>query len=583
MARVLVINECDSIAEAMARRLRESLAVEWSWRAPQREDGFGGELSNGYESLLAEQAVDTVVYAPPLIAGGNLTPDLSDAETVFRQCARSGVGRVILLSSAAVYGSSPHNTGLMAESRAPLRNGQNPIGGQWAELEALAVIYLGEETGTRLTILRCAPAPARDGVDYFSRLFGSGVAVALPGHDPSLQLLSGDDLARAVVCAVERSEGGIYNVAPDGVVPLRAALRLARARRLPIPRTLQRMARTGLSGLGLARPIEQLDFIRYSWTVSNRKIKAELGFTPKHSSADAVSQLRIADCGLRIEVKGSPPKEFAGPQSAIRNPQFDDFGMDEGYIAAFGRRLFDFLSRRYWRIEVDGMGHVPREGRAVLVGTHRGFMPWDAVMALHLIKQGTGRIPRFLIHPGLIKFPFLFNFHTKLGGIVACQENADYVLERDGLLAIYPEGINGAFRLYREAYQLGKFGRDEYVKMALRNRAPIIPFVNVGSAEIFPILKRLDWRWWKRWTEWPFFPITPTWPIAPLPLPSKWHVQFLPPIHLEHRYGPEAADDPATVRAISREVRSAMAGAMKWMAQRRKSIFYGSVFESELR
>ena len=566
MARVLIIDERESIAESLERRLGESQAVDWRGRAPQAEDGFGGELTDGYTCLFAEQAIDTVVYAPPLSAARRMTPDLADAEAVFQQCAQAGVRRVILLSSAMVYGASPHNTGLMSESRAPLRNGQNPIGGGWAELEAMAVIYLGEGSNTQLTILRCAPAPARDGADYFSRLLTSGVAVTLPGHDPSLQLLGTEDLARAVVCAVERGEAGIYNVAPDGVVPLRAALRLAGVRRLPIPRTLQKLARAALTQLGLAHPIEQLDFIRYPWTVSNRKIKSELGFTPQQSSAEALQ-------ALRDEQRSS----ILDPRSST----FDDFGMDEGYIAAFGRMLFDFLSRRYWRIEINGIGNVPREGRAVLVGTHRGFMPWDAVMALHLIKQGTQRIPRFLIHPGLIKFPFLFNFHTKLGGIVACQENADYVLERDELLAIYPEGINGAFRLYREAYQLGKFGRDEYVKMALRNRAPIVPFVNVGSAEIFPILKRLDWRWWKRWTEWPYFPITPTWPIAPLPLPSKWHVQFLPPIHLEHRYGPEAADDPAVVRAISQEVRARMTEAMERMVQRRKHIFYGSVFEGE--
>src|SRR5262249_25067754 len=209
--------------------------------------------------------------------------------------------------------------------------------------------------------------------------------------------------------------------------------------------------------IGLAHAVEHLDFIRYSWTVSNQKIKSELDFTPRHSSAEAVLQLRNAECGLRINGFHSGNASLFNPQSAIRNPQFDDFGMDESYIAAFGRTLFDFLSRYYWRIEVNGISNVPREGRAVLVGTHRGFMPWDAVMGLHLIRKRTGRIPRFLIHPGLIKFPFLFNFHTKLGGMIACQENADYVLEREGLLGIYPEGINGAFRLYREAYQLGKF------------------------------------------------------------------------------------------------------------------------------
>jgi 1-acyl-sn-glycerol-3-phosphate acyltransferase len=169
---------------------------------------------------------------------------------------------------------------------------------------------------------------------------------------------------------------------------------------------------------------------------------------------------------------------------------------------------------------------------------------------------------------------------TKLGGIPACQENADWVLEREGLLGMFPEGIHGAFTPYRDAYKLGKFGRDEYVKMALRNRAPIVPFVTVGSAEIYPILGRLDWKWVKRATEWLYLPLCPNFPFPGLPLPSKWHTRFLEPMPVQETYGPEAADDPETVREISREVRARMQGAIDDMLGRRKSIFRGSIFSS---
>ena len=157
---------------------------------------------------------------------------------------------------------------------------------------------------------------------------------------------------------------------------------------------------------------------------------------------------------------------------------------------------------------------------------------------------------------------------------MACQENGDYVLQHDELLGVFPEGIRGAFTMYKRAYTLGKFGRDEFVRMALRNRAPIFPFVTVGSAEIYPILKRVDWSWFKRYTEWPFLPIT----AAPFPLPSKWHTMFLPPLHIEEQYPPEAADDPKTVRLISVEVRQRMQAAIDGMLLQRRSIFRGSIF-----
>jgi 1-acyl-sn-glycerol-3-phosphate acyltransferase len=214
----------------------------------------------------------------------------------------------------------------------------------------------------------------------------------------------------------------------------------------------------------------------------------------------------------------------------------------------------------------------------VLTGVHRGFMPWDGVMALHLIARELGRHPRFLIHPCLVKFPFLANYMTKLGGIVACQENADWVLGNDELLGMFPEGIQGAFTMYRDAYRLGKFGRDEYVKMALRQSAPIVPFVTVGSAEIYPILGRINSKLVRRVAEWPFLPLAPNFPLPGLPLPSKWHTRFLEPLPVGELHPPAAAEDPEVVRSISREVRARMEAAIAAMLARRKSIFVGSIF-----
>ncbi|HEU4390066.1 MAG TPA: 1-acyl-sn-glycerol-3-phosphate acyltransferase [Blastocatellia bacterium] len=524
---------------------------------------FGASLAipeSGASTLDPDCGIRTVIYVPPLGPSIEMTPDLSDAAAVFDRCARNRAGHVILISSALIYGASHSNPGMIGELRPAQRNGANSIGCRWGDLESMASERL---RGQRLTILRPAAVLRRGAEDYFSQLLGGRIAVTLPGYDPPLQLLAPQDLARAVRCAVERSTGGVYNVAPDSVIPLRKALQLAGARRTPVPRVIQLVARAALRPFGLARSISHLDFIRYSWTVSNAKIKRELSFAPRRSSAGAV---------VGINAKRSP---------FVPSMRFDEFGLDPGFLSLLGRMLFGFLEKRYWRIEVDGFEYLPREGGAVLVGVHRGFMPWDGIMMVHQIFQHTGRVPRFLMHPGLVKPPFAFNFMTKIGGIIACQENANYVLARGEMLGVFPEGVGGAFTLYRDAYRIGRFLRNDFVKMALRHRTPIVPFITVGSAEIFPILKKLDWPWWQKRMDWPCFPITPTFPLLPVPLPSKWHTQFLTPLHIERQYGPEAADDPGTVGAISDEVRVRMAAAMRAIVSRRRSIFYGSVFEEE--
>jgi 1-acyl-sn-glycerol-3-phosphate acyltransferase/nucleoside-diphosphate-sugar epimerase len=571
VARVIVIDDRETVADLIVSNLHHRKLVEFCVRAPQKEDGFGGHLSGGLSTMLKEHKIDTVIYAPPPGRHQDTILDMEDAESVFQLSIRAGIKRFVLLSSAMVYGASPHNQGFISESHVISRSDKKRITKEWLDLEALAVAYLGELSGTgiELNILRPAAVLVVGGDDYFSDLFRRSLACVLPGHDPTIQLLSPIDLASAICSVVAKRVGGIFNVAPDGVITLRAALRLSEAKRLPISRVAQRIVRRPLSRLGLARPIEQLDYIRYSWTISNRKAKRELKWTPVRSSVEALRDFRIAEAG-HLKSHELPSLEF------------DDYGMDKRYIELYGRRMFKFLHDYYWRVEVKDLHYVPREGRAVLVGVHRGFMPWDAVMALHLIVQNVGRYVRFLIHPGLIKFPFLFNFHTKLGGIIACQENADFVLKRNEIVGIFPEGIKGAFLLYRDAYKLTKFGRDEFVKIALRHRAPIVPFVTVGSAEIFPIIKKVNWGWWKRNTEWPTFPITPTFPLMPaLPLPSKWHTQFLEPLHIEDRYPPEAADDAQVVSAISQEVRSRMEQAIGDMLRRRQSIFFGSIFDDE--
>jgi 1-acyl-sn-glycerol-3-phosphate acyltransferase/nucleoside-diphosphate-sugar epimerase len=626
MHKVLIVAPPSSLADLLVEALAASPRVTGCRLLPapprQRQDGEDRYAGNA----LAEAAGNVVVYRPPLVRRSG-QPDLDDAAALLRACAVHRPRRLILLSSAAVVEPSHHHPGHAGED-AILPRAANPIARSWAELEALAgsVLAVAGTPAPGLIVLRPAAVCAPDGEDFLCALLRARVAVVPAGYDPSVQLLAGADLAAAVRRATEEGDEGVegeadggskvlapgrnggaevYYVAPAGVVPVRAALRLAGGVRLAVPFALQRLLRALPARLGWVAPIEQVAYLRHTSTVSGRKIRDELGFSPRQGSVEAlldalppgrrsrrpagatgVPRPAAAPATRPGEVGGAPARPAVSAVPALPAvPElrpiaaFDDYGMSKPYIAAYGRTLFHFLHRYYWRIEVAGLEHVPRAGRAVLVGVHRGFMPWDGVMALHTLVRSTGRYPRFLIHPTLVKFPYLANYMTKLGGIFACQENADWVLGQDELLGMFPEGIQGAFTMYRDAYRLGKFGRDEYVKMALRNRAPLVPFVTAGSAEIYPILGKLEWRWFRRLMEWPFLPLCPNFPLPGLPLPTKWHTRFLAPLPIERSYGPEAADDAAAVREISAEVRARIQDALDAMRRRRRSIFVGSIFD----
>lgn len=479
-------------------------------------------------------------------------PDPEDVAGVFDLLRQAEIPHVVVISSAAVWEPSHRHLGHVAEDALPPCREALPVVDAWRALEDRAERLFGEPPGTVLTLLRPTPTPVPGGEDFWSRFLAGELGRPLPGYDPSLQFLDPDDLAEALRCALDRPVPGPVHVAPAGVIPVRKALELAGVSPRPRPALLT----------GEDRELRKLHrrYVRYPWTVSGDRARRELGFTPRFDSAATL-------------------RRFTGrPERVTESPRFDDFGMDPAYIDAYGRTLFRFLHDYYWRVELAGLEHVPRRGRVVLTGVHRGFMPFDGVMALHAIRRETGRIVRFLIHPTLVKFPFLANFMRRLGGLHACRDNAARVLEDHEILGIFPEGIRGAFSYYRDAYELKKFGRDEFVKIALRHRAPIVPFVTVGSAEIYPVWKKLHWRWWRRWSEWPCLPLGPNFPWIGVPLPSKWHTRFLEPFHVEEHHGPEAADDPEVVRALSLEVQTRMKAALDDILQRRRSIFFGNVF-----
>ena len=240
---------------------------------------------------------------------------------------------------------------------------------------------------------------------------------------------------------------------------------------------------------------------------------------------------------------------------------------------------FRFLKRVYWRIEYEGLENIPVSGRAVFVSNHRGFMPLDAVMHLSLILAERKRVVRFLIIPCLLYFPFLANFLTKLGGVIASQENAARLMAEDNVVGVFPEGIRGTFQPYRDTFKLRDFAKSAFAAVAVEHQAPIIPVAVIGHSEIFPIIGRFDWVWAKKLTGWPYFPIAPPFPLLPVvPFPSKWHVRVLPPVAV-NQFRPEDARNEKLMAELARYVQHIMQSNIDQMRARRKHIFWGRVLD----
>jgi len=260
-----------------------------------------------------------------------------------------------------------------------------------------------------------------------------------------------------------------------------------------------------------------------------------------------------------------------------RDGEVDDFGMDSEYSQRV-KPFFDFLYYSYWRVQVLGIENLPDEGRGLIVSNHSGTLPYDGTM-IRLASENehpTHRDIRFLVEDFVYHFPFLGTFMYRTGGVRACPENATKLLEADHLVAVFPEGVKGIGKHFKNRYRLQRFGRGGFIRLALRTGSPIIPTAVIGAEEIYPLLYRSTIL--SKPFGLPFFPITPTFPwLGPLgliPMPSKWSIMFGKPIDLS-QYKPEHAEDRLLVNKLSEEVRTRIQEMIFEGLANRRSVWLG--------
>jgi 1-acyl-sn-glycerol-3-phosphate acyltransferase len=482
----------------------------------------------GRDGLLKRELVGQVPDLP------SPTVICLDPGRVQEALAAPGIQRLVLRSHAYAYGSSTKNPGLMTEDRIPLLPATAPEQ-RWLRAEEAALQF------PNTAVIRLTNVLDPEEGDLIVRQISGGIGKSLAGFNPNVQFISVRDAARALAAAATSTATGIFNAAGAGAIPLAKVFRAAGTARIPVPGSVK------------------LHAMQYNWTVSAERAARELGFTPEQSTVEALAEF------LRNKKNAKP---------GLLAKQYDDYGLDMDYIRAWGW-WFAFLRKVYWRIEHEGIEKIPAGG-AMFVANHRGFMPLDAVMHLSLILTHGNRITRFLIIPSLLRFPYLCNFLTKLGGVVASQENAARLFAAGHLVGIFPEGIRGAFTPYKTTYRLRDFAKSAFAKIAIENQVPIVPCAVIGHSEIFPIIARIDSSFVTREFGWPYLPIAPMFPLAPIPIPSKWHVRVLEPVGMQG-LKPADAENVKLVRDFSRYIQDIVQRNIDDMLPKRKSVFWGKV------
>jgi nucleoside-diphosphate-sugar epimerase len=254
--------------------------------------GYRADLRRDDLKPLLEDA-DTIVHLASSFEPRNDGVDTAHVDIDATQHvldAASGVGatRLVLLSSAMVYGARATNPVPLTED-APIRpNPEFSFGVVKAEVERLAADWRSAHPGSEVVLLRPTTALAEGEATWVARSLKAAAVIDIEGEDPPVQFVHLDDLAAAVVLAAKGGLDGAYNVAPDGSVDGETCRELVGR----VPRV--RLGADAAEEVGRFRWRHRLaptppgitPYTMYPWVVANDRLR-EAGWEPTLTNEQA--------------------------------------------------------------------------------------------------------------------------------------------------------------------------------------------------------------------------------------------------------------------------------------------------------
>ena len=248
----------------------------------------------------------------------------------------------------------------------------------------------------------------------------------------------------------------------------------------------------------------------------------------------------------------------------------DRYGISRDHLVTFFSLLAPFY-RHYFSVRVFGAEHIPDQGRTMVVGNHSGGLPVDGAMVLTslLLELEQPRLGQGMVEKFANRWPFLSHWFSRVGQFTGLPDHAERLLEDDRCLMVFPEGARGTGKLYKDRYQLVRFGTG-FMRLALATKTPIVPFAFIGGEEALPTIMHLDRL--ARLINAPYVPITPY--LLPVPLPIPCQLFYGEPLNFDGD-GTESDDVIfGYVDQVRTEIENLIERGRKW---RRKALDEGVI------
>ncbi len=230
--------------------------------------------------------------------------NLDTLQSVLESCVRAGVNHIIYLSSYTVYGAHPDNPIPITES-SPVRPLQDFAYGYDKYLsEQMLRDFQEQHPDIAVTILRSCIVLGPSANNYVANAFFKPWLLGVWNHNPPMQFVYEEDLARILTIVVQQRLAGVFNVAGDGVVFYREMAEMIQSRLVMLPSflalLLTRLAwklrlQADTPGTGLA-------LMTYPIILSTGKLHEATGYRFWHTSLEtltAFTNANLVDRGNR--------------------------------------------------------------------------------------------------------------------------------------------------------------------------------------------------------------------------------------------------------------------------------------------
>ncbi len=317
-ALALRLTESEQVRKVVAIDERRGDVPGASWRVLDVRDPAIAERLRG-ASVVVHLALDLDLDSDPKARSAF---NVRGTQTVLTAAAAAGVHRVVLCTSAMVYGAQADNDVPLAED-APLRaTSEASFVDDLLEIERLGRRAPRAHPGLNVTVVR--PAVLVGGTDTaLTRYFESPRLLVVAGSRPCWQFCHVDDLVTALEYAVLERVDGEIAVGCDGWLEQEEVEQLSGIRRMELPPAVAFGAASRLHRLGLTpSPAGDLAYTMHPWVVSGSRLY-EAGWRPAWTNEEVLAALleevegRNSVAGRRLGRKDATTLGAAGATVAL--------------------------------------------------------------------------------------------------------------------------------------------------------------------------------------------------------------------------------------------------------------------------